>query len=115
MKHPVRALRSAAFSAVAAVMIFIGTTLPAAITAGAQVGFPDEPIYNVDCVNGMAGPFRCHQIDLKAFLPPDEWGGGPTSQYGGPGNDVWGWTDPQTGAEWVIMGRADGTSFIGHQ
>ncbi|HZA40342.1 MAG TPA: choice-of-anchor B family protein, partial [Actinomycetota bacterium] len=113
MKHPVRAFRTAAFSAMTAVMLFIGSTLPVATTAGAQVpGFPDEPIYNVDCVNGMAGPFRCHQIDLKAFLPPDEWGGGPSSQYGGPGNDVWGWTDPQTGAEWVIMGRADGTSFI---
>jgi choice-of-anchor B domain-containing protein len=112
MKHPVRALRSGAFG-VAAVLVLLGGLLPAATTANAQdPEIPDDPIYDEPCVGGMAGPFPCHGIDLKAFLPPDEWGDGPSSQYGGPGNDVWGWTDPQTGAEWVIMGRADGTSFI---
>jgi choice-of-anchor B domain-containing protein len=47
-----------------------------------------------------------------SFLPMDEIGGGPDSIYGGPGNDVWGWTDPLTGKEWVVAGRSDGTSFI---
>ena len=51
-------------------------------------------------------------VDLLAFLPPSEFGGGPFSGFGGPGNDVWGWTDPVTGKEWAILGRADGTSFI---
>jgi choice-of-anchor B domain-containing protein len=64
------------------------------------------------CVKGVAGPFRCHMADLMTFLPIGEMGGGPGSIYGGAGNDVWGWTDPETGAEWVIAGRSNGTSFI---
>jgi choice-of-anchor B domain-containing protein len=64
------------------------------------------------CVQGNAGPFRCQRADLMSFLPMSELGGGPGSIYGGPGNDVWGWTDPQTGKEWVIAGRSNGTSFV---
>ena len=64
------------------------------------------------CVRGKAGPFYCNKVDLMSFLPMDEIGGGPNSIYGGPGNDVWGWTDPVTHTEWVIAGRSDGTSFI---
>jgi choice-of-anchor B domain-containing protein len=64
------------------------------------------------CVQGFAGPFRCNMVDLMTFLPMDDIGGGPGSIYGGPGNDVWGWTDPMTHKEWVIAGRSNGTSFI---
>jgi choice-of-anchor B domain-containing protein len=64
------------------------------------------------CVQGLAGPFRCHMADLQTFLPIGEMGGGPGSIYGGAGNDVWGWTDPETGTEWIIAGRSNGTSFI---
>jgi choice-of-anchor B domain-containing protein len=64
------------------------------------------------CVRGRAGPFRCHKTSLMTFLPMDDIGGGPGSIYGGPGNDVWGWTDPETHTEWVIAGRSNGTSFI---
>jgi choice-of-anchor B domain-containing protein len=64
------------------------------------------------CVGGFAGPFRCNRVDLLTFLPMDDIGGGPPSIYGGPGNDVWGWTDPQTGGRWVIAGRSNGTAFI---
>ncbi|HEX6208811.1 MAG TPA: choice-of-anchor B family protein, partial [Actinomycetota bacterium] len=64
------------------------------------------------CIQGLAGPFPCHMVDLMTFLPMDDIGGGPGSIYGGPGNDVWGWTDPETHAEWIIAGRSNGTSFI---
>ena len=73
---------------------------------------PTEPLGHHPCEHGMAGPFPCHQVDLMSFLPPSDFGGGPNSQYGGPGNDVWGWADPETGQEWVILGRTEGTSFI---
>jgi choice-of-anchor B domain-containing protein len=69
-------------------------------------------IEDEECRRGFAGPFRCDDVDLLAFLPMDEIGGGPSSIYGGPGNDVWGWTDPKTRREWVIAGRSNGTSFI---
>ena len=28
------------------------------------------------------------------------------------GNDIWGWTDPQTGKEYAIIGLSGGTSFV---
>lgn len=84
-------------------------------SARIEVGAPPMPTERLGhhpCEHGMAGPFPCHQVDLMSFLPPGDFGGGPNSQYGGPGNDVWGWTDPETGQEWVILGRTGGTSFI---
>jgi choice-of-anchor B domain-containing protein len=57
------------------------------------------------CVNGMAGTFPCRNIDLASFLPLANIGGGT-------GSDLWGWTDPQTGREYALMGRSNGTSFI---
>lgn len=57
------------------------------------------------CVNGMAGEYPCHDVDLKAFLPHGEIGGGS-------GNDIWGWTDPLTGREYALVGRSLGTSFV---
>ena len=116
MRNPLLARRSVALTLIAATLLLIGAFLPATV-AGAQVPeppeeMPDEPIFDEPCVDGFAGPFPCDGIDLKAFLPPDEFGGGPSSAFGGPGNDSWGWTDPVTGTEWVIMGRSNGTSFI---
>jgi choice-of-anchor B domain-containing protein len=73
---------------------------------------PTEPIGFTPCTDGMAGPFPCHNTDLLTFWPPSSFGGGPGSQYGGPGNDVWGWTDPETGSEWILFGRSNGTSFV---
>lgn len=61
------------------------------------------------CVNGEAvaadATFPCSNIDLLAFMPLDEMGGGN-------GNDIWGWTAPNGGGEYVIMGRRNGTSFV---
>ena len=28
------------------------------------------------------------------------------------GNDIWGWTDPETKREYAIIGCGDGTSFV---
>ncbi len=57
------------------------------------------------CTDGFAGTYPCANVDLMAFLPLDQIGGG----YG---NDIWGWTDPETGKEYAIMGRTTGTSFV---
>src|SRR5262245_9820701 len=42
------------------------------------------------CVGGMAGEYPCRNVDLMAQMPLNTIGGGN-------GNDIWGWTDPQTG------------------
>ena len=57
------------------------------------------------CTGGFAGAYPCSNVDLMAFLPLNQIGGGF-------GNDIWGWTDPQTGKEYAIMGRTNGTSFV---
>ncbi len=57
------------------------------------------------CAGGFAGAYPCSNVDLMAFLPLNQIGGGS-------GNDIWGWTDPQTGKEYAIMGRTNGTSFV---
>jgi choice-of-anchor B domain-containing protein len=64
-----------------------------------------DVVLDAPCREGMAGPFPCHDIDLLAFLPHARLGGGN-------GNDIWGWTDPQTGREYAIVGGTKGTSFV---
>jgi choice-of-anchor B domain-containing protein len=58
---------------------------------------------------GKAGAFDCGNVELQGFLPPSRltWDGHYIQM-----NDVWGWTDPQTGKEWAIVGRRDGTTFV---
>jgi choice-of-anchor B domain-containing protein len=58
------------------------------------------------CVDGQAGVYPCQNVDLMSFLPLAEIGGGEI------GNDIWGWEDPQTGRNYAIMGRTNGTAFV---
>ncbi|MEM1095696.1 MAG: choice-of-anchor B family protein, partial [Bacteroidota bacterium] len=51
------------------------------------------------------GAFPCQDVDVLAFLPVSELGGGRL-------NDVWGWTDPSNGTEYAIVGRTNGTAFV---
>ena len=57
------------------------------------------------CVNGMAGSYPCNGYDLQSFIPFSAFN---TSG----GNDSWGWTDPDDGNEYAIMGLKNGTAFI---
>ncbi len=72
---------------------------------GAADGGPAEPVFGLACVNGMAGPFPCRTVALESFLPLSAIGGGE-------GNDIWGWTDAQTGREYALMGKTTGTAFV---
>ncbi len=58
-----------------------------------------------DCINGMAGAYPCNGINLLSHVPMADMGGGN-------GNDIWGWTSPASGKEYVLMGRTNGTAFI---
>jgi choice-of-anchor B domain-containing protein len=62
----------------------------------------------VNCTNNEAGSFGCSNVDLISFLPIADIGGGRGVRL----NDVWGWTDSQTGREYAIVGRNNGTSFV---
>lgn len=62
----------------------------------------------VRCAEGDAAGFECGGVDLVSFVPVEDLGGGRGVNL----NDIWGWTDAETGKEWAIVGRMDGTSFV---
>ncbi|WP_336375895.1 choice-of-anchor B family protein [Aequorivita todarodis] len=57
------------------------------------------------CSGGSAGSYPCNGLTLQSFISLSSMGA--TS-----GNDSWGWTDPQTGKEYALMGVNNGTVFI---
>lgn len=57
------------------------------------------------CVNGTAGAFPCSGMDLLSRLSLNDLNAGS-------GNDSWGWTDPQGGKEYAIMGLDNGAAFV---
>ena len=61
----------------------------------------------VACSNGSAGGYPCSKVDLLAFVSKNNMGGNGSNL-----NDIWGWTDPETGNEIAIVGRENGTSFV---
>ena len=62
-------------------------------------------IAQTPCENGMAGAYPCNGYDLQSFISLAEL---ETDR----GNDSWGWTDPDNGDEYAIMGVKNGTVFI---
>ena len=62
----------------------------------------------VDCEEGAALHFGCSNVDLLAYMPIGDLGG----EAGIDLNDIWGWTDPETGVEYALVGRTNGTAFV---
>lgn len=62
----------------------------------------------VPCSDSLAGGFPCAAVDLLAFMPKTDLGGVAQTRM----NDLWGWTDPLTGEEYVLAGRTDGVAFV---
>jgi len=59
----------------------------------------------VTCSAGVADGFPCSRINLLSWLDLSELGGGRA-------NDIWGWVDPVTAREYVLVGRVAGTTFV---
>jgi len=57
------------------------------------------------CEDGMAGPYPCENVDMASSVPLPTLGGAT-------GNDIWGWTDPETGREYALMGTSTSTGFV---
>lgn len=69
---------------------------------------PAEPVSNLECTDGKAGPFPCKDVDLDGFLPIASLNDGEGEDAEGEPvelNDIWGWTDPQTGREYALARR----------
>jgi len=75
-----------------------------AAQASAEVTVPTEG--SSPCVNGMsAGTYPCDGIDMLSRLSLADLG----LTFG---NDVWGWTDPETGRDYALMGGSEGTTIV---
>jgi choice-of-anchor B domain-containing protein len=62
----------------------------------------------IECKDGKSREFSCDNVDLVSFMNI-----GDVSKERGVGmTDIWGWEDPKTGKEWVILGRTEGVSFV---
>ncbi len=57
------------------------------------------------CADGNAGDFACLRISLASRVALEE-------MEGTAGNDIWGWADIETGAEYALMGMSNGTAFV---
>ena len=67
------------------------------------------------CVDGKARleglEYSCNNIDLLAIADRDDMPGFACGR-GQCFNDIWGWTDPETGVEYALLGREDGVAFF---
>jgi len=88
-------------------MKFFNTFSPLALvgTFALSILFSSLALGQTPCVNGSAAGYPCQNVDFLSFMPGAQIGGGEM-------NDIWGWTDPIYGTEYVIIGRASGTSFV---
>ena len=60
------------------------------------------------CEENLVGHFPCNNVSVLSFLPIKDMGGARGARL----NDIWGWTDPESGREIAIVGRTDGTAFV---
>ncbi len=77
------------------------------VVMGEVEGF--EPVIGekIECSGGQASAFECEGFDLVSFMPVED-----LAPRGVTVNDVWGWTDSETGKEYALIGRRDGSAFV---
>jgi choice-of-anchor B domain-containing protein len=61
-----------------------------------------------ECVDGMIDRYPCQGVDILSFVPMREMGG----NRGMTTNDIWGWTDPETGRDYALVCMTDNMSFV---
>ena len=90
-------------------MTQFNTLLGSLASALLILGLASPGLAQSPCVNGSANyngtNYPCSNVDLLSTLGVNQVGNGDM-------NDIWGWTDPLDGKEYVILGRTNGTAFI---
>lgn len=61
-----------------------------------------------DCTDGKIEVFDCSNMELVLFMSVDQLGGARGVWV----NNVWGWTDPETGRDCALVSRRDGAAFV---
>jgi len=81
-------------------------------SAGAWISLAGELVSatgkEIRCDGGAAQGFPCDNVDLQAFLSLEDLGGEPGERV----SDLWGWTDPENGREYALVGRTGGLVFV---
>ncbi len=73
-----------------------------------STGVDDITGTRVHCEDGFAAGYPCSDVDLISFVSTSTLGGA----RGAGVNDIWGWTDPNTGVEYALIGLRNGTAFV---
>lgn len=71
-------------------------------------GLPSFAGDAVECEDGQAAGFDCGNIEITSYMNLKDLGANRGTMV----NDIWGWSDEQTGREFALVGRSDGTSFV---
>ncbi len=71
----------------------------------------------ISCIGGNAGGFECEEADLLSVLTLVELGstescGSGSVKHACEVNDMWGWTDDESGREFALVGMEDGAAFV---
>ena len=66
---------------------------------------------SLPCENGYAGVYPCDGFDLIGYLSLEALSIG-TATGSLSGNDSWGWTDPENGKEYALVGVSSHTAFV---
>ena len=85
-----------------------GEWIESSVLVNVPKGFDAITEGEVRCENDKVADFECSNVDILSFLPLKDMG----ASRGSMTNDIWGWSDPETGKEYAIVGRSDGTSFV---
>lgn len=70
------------------------------------------PVNSADCENGLAGDYPCSNVDLLARIDTTDLVVNEAQNGQRRLNDIWGWTDSQTGKEYALVGLTDGVTFV---
>lgn len=62
------------------------------------------PLVFTPCENGMAGPFPCNGFYMQSRISLQQMSASAA-------NDIWGWTDTESGKEYALIGLDNGTGF----
>ncbi|MCO5141946.1 MAG: choice-of-anchor B family protein [Oligoflexia bacterium] len=76
------------------------------IMAFAGLGVPEKS--NIACTSGFAEEYPCQQMNLLSVMDLSKQGIPGASV----GNDIWGWTDPESKREIVIMGLSNKAAVV---
>jgi choice-of-anchor B domain-containing protein len=84
--------------------------LPILLFAAALAGAPAlaQPTPQAapgECAEGAVSGHPCSGVDLLAHITLETFDAAS-------GNDIWGWTDPETGREYALAGLDNGTAFV---